>query len=321
MKALCILLTVFTVIQARASKPDSDTIKSLVESQSACDNFVKFDDNNIYLGFGPYKISLNDPRQPIPGKFRVVPFDGSPAYDLNTNDSTLDAITVGPSTYVLTYSAIEEWNVAKQQRIGIYPTFDAGGPMMYKQHAMAMALWNNQLIIAHGRLGVSIFDLQKKHIVKQIPLVQELLPLESMAMGVTVQGNTAYVVMDNFTLGEYQGQQPFRGVITIDLPSQQVTRQLDGLDPGADKIIADNKTLVISFGGNPIWRYDLSSFAGSKLPTATDLIWKMPVKGWPMALPFMDDKYYYTCYAKKPATGSTYINVPMALDRATMHLK
>lgn len=56
------------------------------------------------------------------------------------------------------------------------------------------------MIIAHGRHGVSIYDLTKKRLVNQFRLLREQIPLESMAMDVTVQGHYAYIVMDNFSL-------------------------------------------------------------------------------------------------------------------------
>jgi hypothetical protein len=146
-----------------------------------------------------------------------------------------------------------------------------------------------------------------------------------MGAMVTIYNDLAYVLMDNFTLGEYNGKIAFRGVIVIDMKTQTIVKQLEGIDPGADAIITDGKTLVISYGGIPIWKYSLATFGGSKMPPFSGTIYKFPIKGHPTGLPFMDEKYYYTCFSKPPAykgeNGGSWTNVPLAIDRATALIK
>lgn len=303
------------------SKPDSDQIKRALESATACSNFVSFDDRNLYLGFGPYRRMFEEPRSPIPGALVIIPLE-SPANKLAlpTADGAIGALTVGQTLYVLTYTGLEEWDVASRARKAIYPTFAVAGPLAYKQHAQAFARWGDKLIIAQGRLGVSFFDLKNKRLTNQFPLVQTQNPLESMATGVAVAGDFAYVLMDNFSLVE-NGKPPFRGFVMIDLKTERVVRELDGLDPFATAVMTDGHQLLVSFGGTPIWKYPLTALDGSKMPEPTHRVFRFPLKGAPTGRPSMDDKYIYTCFAHEPASpGSAPQYSPLALDRRVLLL-
>jgi hypothetical protein len=81
--------------------------------------------------------------------------------------------------------------------------------------------------------------------VNQFRLIQSQLPLESMAMGVAVSGDKAFVVLDNYHLVRPPAKVPFRGIVVIDMKTQRVSSELDGLDPGADSIAADSSALDI----------------------------------------------------------------------------
>src|SRR6185312_7978327 len=128
---------------------------------------------------------------------------------------------------------------------------------------------------------VSFFNLQTKRVTNQFRLVQKQLPLESMATGVAVQGKYAYVVMDNYSLVA-QGKPAFRGIVVIDMDSEKVVRELDGLDPFADGIVADANNVIVSFGGDIVWKYSMASLQGTALPADPVLrIWKFTAPGHP----------------------------------------
>lgn len=229
--------------------PDSELLKKVLESQGGCENFVKYDDHFVFLGLGP--------------AVGVAPLDGSPAFQLLTNDTGLDMLTAGSTAYILTTSAVEEWNLDTRTRRGLYPTSTVTGSLAYMQHAQSFARDGNRLIIAHGRLGISVFDMQTKTIAAMIPLLGWQLPYESMAMGIAISGRTAYIGMDNFHLGSLPSGQPvFHGVITMDLDSMKVTSEMTGLDIGVTDMLVDSKVLIANYGGLPIWKYSLSSIKG-----------------------------------------------------------
>jgi len=43
------------------AKVDFEKLKAILESQPNCQNFVRYDDKNIYLGFGYYKNGVEEP--------------------------------------------------------------------------------------------------------------------------------------------------------------------------------------------------------------------------------------------------------------------
>jgi hypothetical protein len=249
----------------------------------------------------------------------VVPFSNPDnAYELATSDSAIDSMQVGDSLYVLTYSGLEEWDVNSRKQKAIHSTYSFSGIMAYKQHARAFARYQDKLIIAHGRLGVSFFDLKTKQITRQFTLIPEQFPRESMATAVTVVGKYAYVVMDSFTL-QAGGEKPaFRGLVVIDMDQEKVISELEGLDVGADAIVSDGKKLIVSYAGDPVWTYSLSQiqFDSKSLPRPEHWTRTYPVDGHPTGTPMLDDKYYFTCFSKEPPQGKgASKQVPMALDR------
>lgn len=317
-------VTMTAALTAQAA-PNSAKIKAALEAQKSCNSFVRYDDTNVYLGFARYKNGLEEPRSPIPAQVRIAPLDGSTAFSIATNDGAIDMVTVGDKAYVLTYTSIEEWSLRDHTRLAEYPTTTMTPPLEYKQHASAFALYNGKLVIAHGRLGVTIFDLASKKVTKQIHLVDRQAPIESQATGLTVQGNRAYVVMDSFSLFEDPSQQAkvFKGIVVIDLDREVEVAEMPGLDPGATSAMSDANRLIVSYGGHPVWKYNLEDVrsARSQLPNPALRVFKFPIPGHPTGVPAMDDTFIYTCYSTPPPSGSGFmVRVPVALDRKAMKL-
>lgn len=313
----------FTALQAQAG-PSPELIKATLETEPSCSNFVRYDDANLYLGFGSYRRAFEEPRHPIPARLRVVPFGGAEAFDLATKDAAIDIATEGSTAFVLTYSSIEEWDLVRRERVAEHATYAINGPLAYKEHAEAMARYKNKLVIAHGRLGISVFDIKARRLTNQFRLLRRQLPLESMATGVTVQGDRAYVLMDNFHLPP-PGQEGkvFRGIVLLNMTTESVASELGGIDPGADSILSDSRKAVVSFMGIPIWKYGLGSLdtARSRVPEPEGRVWRFPVNGSPTGHPSMDEKHYYTCFIKIPADPQgPRSRVPMALDRKELGL-
>jgi hypothetical protein len=305
--------------------PDSERIKSVLEKQTDCQNFVRYDDRNIYLGFGKYKHWMEEPRQPIPAFFKVVPLGGGDAFTLNTADAALDIITEGDQAYVLTYSSLEQWDLGSRAKVAEFPTLIFGQkPLKNKEHAEGFARFGQKLIIAHGELGISIFDLQKKRITNQFKLVQHRLPLESMASAVVMQGKYAYVLIDGRSIvppGEKN--QPFRGLVVVDMESERVVSELDGLDYGVDAIAARDGKIFVSYYGMPVWKYDARKFQGKRLPVPEERLTKFPfINSHPTGAASVDDTYYYTCFVKGPQKpGDTkFEKFPLAIDRREFKL-
>lgn len=316
MKSLLVILSLTLALPVLAGSR-SEVIKKTLESLPTCENFVRLDASHLYLGFGPYKKGFEEPRSAIPGELQVVPVEpSSPAWVAYTQDSVIDALSVGDRLLVLTFSGIEDWSLNTRTRTAIHPTRFGEGALLYREHARAFALYGNKLILAHGRKGVTFFDLNTNRIVNQFTLIPRQLPIkESQAMSVLVKGTTAYVLLDAFSITPSGKQPPFRGIVKIDMPTEQVIGELDGLDPGADAIAIHNDQLLVSFMGMPIQKFPFSVLGGNQIPAPAGYVNKFGPLGHPTGKPVLDDTYYYTCFAKTPENGRGRVTrVPLALD-------
>lgn len=316
MKKIVVLLSLTLSLNVWAG-PHSEMIKQTLESLSSCENFVRLDQRHIFLGFGAYKIGFEEPRSAIPGELQVVALgpDGA-SWTAYTQDSVIDALTVGDRLLVLTYSGIEDWSLSTRKRTALYPTRFGENVLAYREHARAFALYNDKLIIAHGRKGVTFFDLNTNRIVNQLTLIPHQLPVkESQAMSVLVEGTTAYVLLDAFSITPNGKKPPFRGIVKIDMNTERVVGELDGLDPGADALMIHKDQLLVSFMGMPVQRFPLSVLNGTQLPAPSGFVGDFGVPGHPTGKPVLDDKYYYTCFRKRSESGrGPAVYIPLALD-------
>ncbi|MDR3608564.1 MAG: hypothetical protein P4M08_14470 [Oligoflexia bacterium] len=256
-----------------------------------------------------------------------MPLDGSPSRELATQDGAADIVTVNGHAFILTYSAIEEWDLSTSTRVGEYATYDTADAYDFEQAPAAFAKYGNTLIIAHGRLGVSYFDLGSKRITNQYHVLGFQLPLESMVTSVTIQGNLAYLGVDSFSLVPDGDPDPFEGVIIVNMDTQTVVSQFGGMTAGTQSILSDANDILIQFTGQLMWKFDRSSLRGTKTPDPVKRVWVWPVDGHPAhgSFPAMDDKYIYTCYAFTPSSPSDnngfYRFKPLAINRAQLLLK
>jgi hypothetical protein len=319
---LLVLAILVSFGRAQASTTEQRT--AALMAQPTCETFVRFDDKNLYLGFGHYKEKFEEPRFPIPAAVKVVDVaDPSNFFGFKTEDGTLDAISDGNSLYVLTFTAIEEFDLTTHQRIGIYPTTHNPSPLEYMQHARAFARYGNTLVIAHGRLGISFFDMKSKMTYGQRKLVMSHAPHESTAMDINVVDHYAIIALDGFTLPTPNQGKPFEGLVIYDLATNSVVAERDGLDSGVDAIINDGSKLIVSYRGMPIWKYSLSSLIGSgkTMPNPLGRIWKYPLMGHPIGKPAVDETNYYTCFVNVPETQDGKVRViPQVLNRAAIGL-
>lgn len=318
LSAMSILIISFTPLAQADS--NSESIKRAVAHLSGCRNFIRFDSHNVYTSskdFNPRAESLNKYSYFL----KYISISSLIENKVVLNDVAFDALSVGPLTYVLTPSGIEEWDLPQSKRQGLYATHTLSRSLNKKEQPTAFAKYDNKLVISHGRLGVSFFDLSSKKITKIFPLAVSQNPLESVATGVSVSDHYAFVTMDNFSLVEEHQKAAFRGIIVIDLKTETIVTELDGMIPGSDSILSDGRVAIVSFYGNPLWKYSLDALISSKkIPSPLKRIWKFPIQGNPTGKASMDDKYYYTCFSRapQPHQGPYFYNVPMVLDRRAL---
>lgn len=300
------LLMILNPVAAKAGVAE----KAALESQKQCQNFVRKDGAGFYLGFGPYLngFPTGGPRPKIPGRLRVVPIsDPSGAFDLSTEDGAVDAVAEGGRIFVLTYTDLEEWDLASRSRLASYPTIQRDRELRYREHATAMALYHGRLFITHGRLGLTIFDLGSRSLVAEIPLARSQLPLESQARDISISGGQGYIAMDSFSMVE-NGAPAFRGVAVVNLDAQSVEAELPGLDPGAESIQASEGKLWIGFDG-PLWTFTTS------LKPVSQPIYAYPGGGHPIGKGSIEGDAFYSCMIQPSGTGHGHGRlVPRALS-------
>jgi hypothetical protein len=322
MKSLVFSLVVTLVSSATYANPQSEKLKSTVQSLSACGNFIRFDNEYVYTGFGNYWTSPSQPRLPQASSMTFVSIDQGIENHIETLDSVVDVLKIESSTFVLTYSGIEEWDLAEPKRLATYNTNSFTRPYKDEEHPRAFARYKNKLVIAHGRLGISIFDLTTKKVTRTMAVAQSHQPLESMVNGISVSGRYAIAVADSYSLVGPNEKPAFQGLIVVDLETETVVSELNGLEP-ADSVLSDGKVAIVSLYGQPLKKYSVAALAkATKLPSPTHRLWKFPVEGRQFGKASMDDRYYYTCFSKMPELGEGpfYKKMPLVFDRRVLLL-
>lgn len=301
----------------------SEAIKNAVESLSACGNFIRFDESSVYTGFGTYWTGPTQPRLPVPAHVTIVSLGSNLKSEIETQDSAIDMLTDRSGTYILTFSGIEHWNIAAKKRLASYKTHILGRPLADEEHPRAFAKYQDKLVIAHNRLGISFFDLKAKKITRSFPLVLSHRPLESVVNGIAVSGRYAFAVLDSYSVVGPNEKPAFQGLVVIDLENESVVAELDGLEAGADSVVADDRSAILSFYGIPLVKYTVASLIrAASLPNPVKRVWKFKYEGHPTGKAAIDDRYYYTCFSKMPGTGegSLFKKIPAVLDRRALML-
>jgi hypothetical protein len=222
----------------------------------------------------------------------------------------------------LTYSGLELWDLSTSQKIQTYATYNISRELNYKEHALGMTVYKDKIIIAHGRLGFSVFDTTTKELIYQSRLVPEQRPFESQAVDVVVAGGKAIFAMDNFTMVRENEKPAFRGFVIVDLSTYKVDKKLEGLDPGARALSLVNDQLYVSYDG-PYWKFSLDQVVTSKansVLTPANLIWKYAVQGRPVGKPAVLGSVLLSCFKKPPAQagpGALYVDGAVVLDPKT----
>lgn len=318
-----IIMSVFILISGMStqSQANAEKVKLAVESLATCGNFIRFDNEYVYTGFGTYWTGSEQPRMPRPSVLKYISIDQLNEKQIVTSDSVIDVVRLDHLLFVLTYSGLEEWDLEKSTRLAFHKTYPSSEPFADDEHPRAFAKFENQLIIAHGRLGLSFFDLKTKRMIRNVSVVQSHLPLESTVNGVTVSGQYAYAVLDSYSIVGPREKPAFQGIVKVDMITEKVVSELDGMGSGAESITSDGKVAIVSFYGAPLVKYSLSKLQSTRLPSPTSRLLKFPAEGYPVGKAAMDDKYYYTCFSRAPGVGSTHVSrIPLVLDRRVLRL-
>ncbi len=288
---------------------DPETRRALVESETQCSNFVRYDDDFVYLGFGPYRSGFDIPRKPTWG--RLVVRGGEQRYELTAQDAVVDVYRRSDVLWVLSYSGLEKWDLTSGQKLRVFDSHPNPERAGLHEHATALVPWGDYLFISHGRRGVVRFDLKSERFDKWLALNDQQAPLESMATGIARSQDKIYVVMDNFSLVNPGEKTAFRGIVTIDPTRFRVTKRQDILDPGATSISIQGNTLLVGFYGI-FWKYSLETLNREAAPEPDLRFWNFPLEGVTMGKPILDETYFYSCFSQ--GSGAQTVRRPRAFD-------
>lgn len=301
-----------------------DKVKMAVNKLSACGNFIDFDDQYVYSGFGSYWTSPEWPRLPSPGTLKFLSLENMQESQIQTLDSVVAIAKGDQSHFILTYSAIEEWDLKLRKPLAVISTKVSADMDADEEHPKSWARYHNTLVIAHGRRGVSFFDMNTRQFTRTVSVAKNAPGFESVVNDISIFGHYAFAVLDSYTLVGSNEKPAFRGIVILDIENGKVVSSLDGLEPGADNIVSDGQHSVVSFFGIPLLKYSNSKLFNSlKMPSPLRRVWKFPLEGQPSGRAAMDSQNYYTCFSKVPGPGqgSHMIRIPVALERAQLGLE
>lgn len=301
-----------------------DQIKETFMSQKSCSNYVRMADNKMVLGFGAYLEWGTFERVATPSPLTVIDMESHESKRVQTNDSSIDALAHNGQLILLTYEGIELRNLETLELIKVIPTHSENRTLSYKEHPTQMVKAGDKILIAHGRMGITVFDLNSMTVTNTIRLQEGQAPKESMATGIASWKNKIVVVMDSFTLTTPEDQVPaFRGLIVLNAETLAIESELNGMDPGTDSLMVHGDDLLVSFMGMPVWKYDLKKVNGKKLPRPVSVVTKFGLAGHPLRHGLLDEKYLHTCFAKHPETPQDEMvvrKIPVSIERAANKL-
>ena len=319
MRKLLLCLGVFWSLSSFANA-NVEQVKAALADVNNCRNFLKSDSENLFLGYGFYSNSEGGFHLPKPTSLTIIPIaNPENKKQIEITDSAIDMLFDGDQAYILTYTGLEQWDRKSWTRVATYPTYGFDTSFAFEEHATQMARYKDQLIISHGRLGFSVFDLNTKKIKLTMKLAQDRLPLESKVTGVAVVGDKAYFAVDSFTMvQDPNAERPFQGMVVVNLVNYKVEEQLDGMEPGSDNLFAYDNKLIISFYGIPLMKYDVSKLTGKRMPGPTHRISIFPEMGRLLGKPTLEGDYIYTCFQNME--GDTIKRVPRVWLRKDLKL-
>ncbi len=292
--------------------------------KTTCGNAVMTDTDTaaVYVSGGRYGSTSAGGRVKTPGWVLVSPLEpAQPVRQFRTLDGAVDMDVQGSTLWVLTYTAIEEWHLPSGERKGVYPTTLDGRPLTANlTQALGFSRDGDELVIAHGRSGLSIFDTVTRQVVHEEELLVSQSPLESTVKDVAVKDGVAIFVLDNFTLAGSGEKPAFHGAVAYDVKARKVLRELEILDPGVESITVSGDEAFVSWG-TPIWVFSWESLLNDRNPKPLRRVWDFKATGYPKGKPSMSGDAMLTCFLTFSPSGSGLGRLsPKALDRRALGL-
>ena len=325
------MIVYFLLANLMFAQPAPTKKEAAFSALKRCTGPVFFSENYLFSGYGTYltfaatTTDASTKRPPTPGYFdRVELANPEKTVRTQTTDGVLDFAVDGRSLFVLTYTAIEEWDAVTLKPLATYPTYHYDNDFKYKQNPSSWTRVGDKLVIAHGRLGYSVFNLKTKSLETQAMfairynIVNRPAPVESQAVAVApYKGSQVIFLMDNFSRSD--DKPALRGFLLFDLNQHEILKEIPDLDPGAESLLNLKGTLSIGFPGFLVKVPAVDFPDHVNFEEMANRTWSFPAKGTPIGRPTFDEKNIYTCFRKAPEKpGGKYESIPMILNRKVL---
>lgn len=237
---------------------------------------------------------------------------GEMTWQLPGTSQVRDLLIVDETLYVLRNDRIEEWDLTSGERRYETSTLPETSWIPSGGEARGMARWGDQIIIAHGRMGFSVYSMTDHKAVATELLLQDQQPLESEITGVVVDGNEAIFVASSYSLTGDRSKPAFRGFVLWDLSNHLEKHRTIGLDPGSRGLLLRNNLLVVDFGGL-YQTFDLKDVRQSNKVRIRRAEWKFPASVRPLAGFDLLGSQIWSCVSR-PNADRTRSQIPMIID-------
>ncbi len=219
-----------------------------------CSRFVVKQDNQLLVGLR----GLNN------SSIRATNIDSGESHYINLDlkGGFRDAVVFENHIYALTNTTLEIFSADTYEHLKSHKILDYHD-YLYKQNAMGMGLYNRKLYIAHGRLGLAVYDIDTARTETLVELAK-FQTKESMAVDVDIINDKVLILMDNFSIPKDPMAKPyFRGIVIFNPKTNKDEHYIRGIDPGAIALDINNDEFIIS--NHPILvRYSLKELLVNK---------------------------------------------------------
>ena len=267
------------------ASPQSETFLK----QADCRNFVRNNDANIILGSKLGIITIdNQGRQTL--------------YKLEHN--VRDALLANHQIFVLADSEIIRIDTASGNETGRAPTqnIKPSDQLLAHEKPRAIGLYDNLLVVAHGTLGVAVFDQDTLEFKNLINLDTDQ-KVKSLAQDIAVKDDSIYVLADNFQINPVRPNVQFRGILELDIDQAKILNRFSGLDPGVTALARHEDAVLVSFGGNPVWKLRTPLNSNHSIQKGSRLLTDLVSHGRLVGHFSLDDQYVWSCHRTKGRDG------------------
>ncbi|MBM4252365.1 MAG: hypothetical protein FJ146_10375 [Deltaproteobacteria bacterium] len=295
---LCAAVAALTLPLKGLATTQTETFLQL----DACRHFVRLSDTTLLVGRDD-GLSVIDPS----GHSSVLKIDHAVRDAVRVDDHIVALVDADIVRVDLATGAVTN-RVATQ---AVKPSRE----LLAHEMPRALARHGDALLVAHGTLGVTILDPATLELRSMIA-INAGEKVKNMAQDLVVSGDQVFALVDNYQINPVRPNLQFRGLLQLDSTEGQISGRFGGLDPGATAVAWHDDTLLVSFGGHPVWRLRTPLSAAVPLAKGSRLMTKLGSDRRIVGRFSLDDAHVWACQRSNQGAAS----VPVVFDRASLGL-